>query len=553
MFRQLASWIGLLLSLGGLLLVLVVFAETVSGRWSYGFDLEWMEGGMLVHVQRLREGLPLYVEPGPDFIPYIYPPLYPWVLSMLGEPSYWMGRGVSICSTLGAAAAIVAVLRLEKVPWMFCLGAAAGFMSCYDESGSFFDLVRGDSLGLLLASWSLVLVRRATRASVVMGGLLLLAAYLAKHNYALLGLPMLIWLWTQQDRQKAVLFCGVCLGSAVLVTAGLTLASEGRFLTYLLGVPAMHPFVGDRAWPGAQLELVRALPWLSAAAGVALLVMLKRHDSTHWSHRIGTLGVLGLLGGALFVADVSPASAVGVPGIVLSVVFGLMAAAGCLRGAWSAVRGSPTVTFWLLHGLVLGLLCAVMRGHHGGFINVLMPGFWLTATLAALLLARASGNNPHPLLTLGLGVLFVVQAWTGRWDVDRYTPTEADREAGVALLETIESYDGEVLMPHSPWYPTLVGKRPSFPLIALWDVAHDGGPLDPYVASIRQAFAEQRWDAVILTTGRRKATSGTIGFGMAEHYQRAAKKDVFMPGKVFWTRAGWRVRPRQVWEANSEK
>jgi len=553
MGKQAASVMGLLLSIVGLLMVLTVFSETVSGRWNYGFDLEWMEGGMLFHVQRLRDGLPLYVEPGPEFIPYIYPPLYPWVLSLLGEPSYWMGRGLSVISTLGAAAAIAAILRLERVPWLFCVGAVGAFLTCYDESGSFFDLVRGDSLGLFLASWALVAVRRATTASVVVGGLLLLAAYLAKHNYALLGLPMLLWLWTQQDREKALVFCGASLGTALVVTGGLAWSSQGRFLTYLLGVPSVHPFVGDRAWPGAELELVRALPWLSFAAGVALLVLWGRYAAKTRATLVGRIGLLGLLVGALTVADVSPASAVGVPGIVLSVVLALMAIAGALRGAWDHVRESSSASFWLLHGFVFVLLCAVMRGHHGGFINVLMPGFWLTATLSALLLGRVWQLWAHPLLTVGFGVLFLVQAGTGVWDVERYTPTDADREAGARLLETIESYEGEVLMPHSPWYPALVGKKASFPLIALWDVAHKGGPLDPHVSSIREAFSERRWDAVILTTGRRKATSGTIGFGMADHYQRAASKDVFMPGKVFWTRAGWRVRPRQVWEPSSEK
>ena len=38
-------------------------------RWNYPFDLEWMEGGMLVHVDRLRSGEGLYVPPSADFIP----------------------------------------------------------------------------------------------------------------------------------------------------------------------------------------------------------------------------------------------------------------------------------------------------------------------------------------------------------------------------------------------------------------------------------------------------------------------------------------------------
>ena len=39
---------------------------------------------------------------------------------------------------------------------------------------------------------------------------------------------------------------------------------------------------------------------------------------------------------------------------------------------------------------------------------------------------------------------------------------------------------------------------------------------------------------------------------MAKSYERVPTKDVSMPGRVFWTRAGWRVRPYRVWEPISE-
>ena len=94
-------------------LVLSHLLYSFWNRWDYAFDLEWMEGGMLVHVDRLRQGQGLYVEPSADFVPYIYPPLYPWVLSVLGEPSYAVGRCVSILGTFAAMAAAVYAVRQE--------------------------------------------------------------------------------------------------------------------------------------------------------------------------------------------------------------------------------------------------------------------------------------------------------------------------------------------------------------------------------------------------------------------------------------------------------
>ena len=84
------------------------FLQDFAQRVVYPWDIEWMEGGMLVHVYRLQNDLGLYVRPSADFVPYIYPPLYPWLMSILGEPSYALGRSVSLVGALAAGLAAVA-------------------------------------------------------------------------------------------------------------------------------------------------------------------------------------------------------------------------------------------------------------------------------------------------------------------------------------------------------------------------------------------------------------------------------------------------------------
>jgi hypothetical protein len=54
------------------LLVYIVIA--LMRDW-YPFELEWLEGASVVHVQRVLDGRPLYVPPSLDFVPFIYPPL----------------------------------------------------------------------------------------------------------------------------------------------------------------------------------------------------------------------------------------------------------------------------------------------------------------------------------------------------------------------------------------------------------------------------------------------------------------------------------------------
>ena len=87
--------------------VFILLWRTISGRVGYPYDLEWMDGGMLLHAARVADGLPLYVTPSETFIPFIYPPMYPWLvggLSALGFPlDYVLGRGVSIAGIVLAA------------------------------------------------------------------------------------------------------------------------------------------------------------------------------------------------------------------------------------------------------------------------------------------------------------------------------------------------------------------------------------------------------------------------------------------------------------------
>lgn len=78
-----ATWMfDLVPALAAASLVLNVVRGFLARR-THPFDLEWMEGGMLAHAWRIVHGLPLYPEPGPEWIPYVYPPGYAAVLAAL--------------------------------------------------------------------------------------------------------------------------------------------------------------------------------------------------------------------------------------------------------------------------------------------------------------------------------------------------------------------------------------------------------------------------------------------------------------------------------------
>jgi len=457
--------------------ILGLLARTVAGRIGFPYDLEWMEGGMLGHAARVAEGQSLYVLPSAEFIPFIYPPLYPWIvggLSALGMPlDYPIGRAVSLFSVVMAAIALGIVVRKECGGWALSLGAGALFLSTYENGGAFFDLVRNDGLQVGLLAWALLAVRTGW---VRTAGLILTAAFLTKHTAALYGVPALWWLWHHHGAEPAKRFFCFSVFPAVAFTAGLTLSSDGLFLTYILDVPSSHPFVAKRFFWTAPKELVMAFPWTVAVVALVAFMGKKATDQG--------------------------------------------------------------IRFWLAQGAMAVFLSALMRGHHGGFTNVLIPGFWFIALWSGLALHYLRRRWPGLSLQLATAVLLSWQLWSARWAVGTYVPSAADRAAGDRVVQQLRAIDGPVLAPWQPWMPVQAGKPPSIALIALWDIDHEGGPLHSEAQIIAEGIQQKQWAAVL--TAR-----STLKRGLKKHYK---KTDFDRPmGRALYPKTGWRVRPHALW------
>ena len=467
--------------------IVVLLVQTFLGRVDYPYDLEWMEGGMLVHGLRVMQGQGIYVEPSEAFIPYIYPPLYAWMLGGLGQIfglDYALGRTISLVGTLLGAAALIPAIALERKGWLLGVAAAGLFITGYDEAGSFYDLVRADGILIGLLAWSLVAARHGWLRT---SGLLLTGAYLAKHSVAILGLTILLWLWKNRERSEAVRFVLWSVLPALGITAAVQLSGDGLFLTYLLGVPSRHPFVLERFIPGTEKELFLSMP---LTAGLALL--------------------LGL--GWLLRKKVE-------------------------RLQWPPRPLDEGLVFWLMQGGMLILLSAIMRGHHGGYVNVLIPGLWATALFSALAIGRLREEWDVLWLRGATGVLIAVQIWLGQWDPAPLTPPASAAAAGDALIAEMAAVEGEIFAPHFPWYPVLAGKAPQAHLIALWDIDHEGGPLDPGADKVREAMEQQRWAAVF-------SANSKLGFGLKDSYRRDGST---ANGAQMKPVTGWPVRPRYIY------
>ena len=525
----------IILGLFGLSL-LALFGYTFWQRVDYPYDLEWMEGGMLIHAQRVLEGKALYVAPSSDFIPYIYPPLYSWLLaffSSLFTLDYWVGRSISFVGTVLAGGAIVRALRFEQLDWGHALLGAGLFFSCYEDGGTFFDLTRADGLLIAALGWSLVLVREGR---VKTGGLLLFVAFLLKHNAAIFGLPCLWWLWQEKGRGMALRFVLWSALPALLMTGYLQWSSEGYFLTYLLGVPSGHPIVGYR------LVWLSFSEMFSAFSGISLLgftwISWMLIQKKRW-FSFGFWSVALTLAGILFFVPIST-----FPKLMGShrnglIPFGIAMWIFVIGGSWTLLRNDVMrYRFWILNGLLALGFSALMRGHHGGFTNVLIPGLWCGSIWAVLLLSRFSA---HLWLTLPV-VGFTI--WHGIWDVNAFIPTAADRKAGDEIVEILQQSKGPVLAPHSPWLAVQAGHPPTAHLIAIWDIDHKTGPLQKHMRGIRRDISEQRWGTICWADLK-------VDFGIKKSYQHS--QTIRPRGKIMMPKIGWKVRPSYLWTPKPRK
>ena len=533
-----------------------VLLTTLISLWAvrmrYPFDLEWMEGGMLVHALRIQRGQALYPAPGADFIPYIYPPGYATSLALaakFGGLSYATGRALSLAGTVAAALAIVFGTAQRGSVLVGLLGAVT-FLGCYPHSGAFYDLVRLDGLMMGVLAWSLVLGMVRNPRAADGSALLLALAFLFKQHVALFGLPLMATIWLRDGRQAGLRFAALSALPALGFTVWLQVVTGGTYLDYLLKVAASHPILGHRIFPGTPNELGWAVGLVGVMAVAAFLWQSlhglgERARSLSW----GSGAFFGFVAGAIPHIPGHPP----VPRVLVvlgGMILGLGLAALVLQ-VRAFVQSTDRSARWL-HVYAAGIAVvalgtsALMRGHHGGYLNVQIQSFWVLAlggSLAAVELRRRLNTAwVAPVTALVFVAQFGVQL--GALDVERLQPTAEDEGAGYRLVAQIAELKGPVLSPLAPWLPVQAGHEPHWHLIAWWDVTHPGSPWPDYEEECLERVRNQEWGAII--SGKRP-----LQLKEQDSYQKG--QTFRYRGRAFTPRTGWTARPTTVWIPDPKK
>lgn len=444
---------------------LVWLARLCAGRAGFPLDLEWMEGGMLLHARRLLDGQGIYVAPNTEFIPYVYPPVYPAVLAVLGAVlplGYTLGRAVSIAALCAALALLVfaaarQAARVEARParlaaWALGVAGAGAVAAAYEFTGTFYDLVRNDSLFLALTAGAYAAAYQGRGArSAALAGALIALAFFTKQTAAPLGVALGVGLLVAAPRR------GLIYGAAAAVLVGvgllaLSAATEGWFWTYVFKLPRGHVFIPKLAFDEAPRRLARYLwPVLIAATAAATCLAasrcLQRRDA------IPVVGALaGLATGCIGFGKQWAFDNHFIPAVYFPIFAAAIFAARLFAGSGSAPSAAP-----------------------GSATASPGPRVALAGVVVAALLVFHDLRAP-------------------RAAAAQFVPSAADRAAAARFLDILRAQPGDGFIPFHPYYANLVGKRPFVHRMGVMDVgAALGRP-----PGLDQALAEARFGFVVL-------------------------------------------------------
>jgi hypothetical protein len=425
---------------------------TIGGRFSYPYDLEWMEGGMLHHAQRIREGVGIYVAPSVDFIPYLYTPLYPSVLALLGGAfgvSYPVGRAVSILALIGiaATAALQIPSRSHEHPrrgpaW---LGVALGlglFAAAYPISEGWYDLVRADTLFLMLVTVGIGALPRwcttgegiAGHAQVGAAAVILTLAFFCKQTgfvYVAYGGGMVLVLsWRRVPAYVAV--AGLLgLGGTWLMQT----ATDGWFWTYISEIHRAHDFNMERFWKSFWYILWRTdgHPVLGAPITLVVIASLTLVGVTRWKKQV-------------LVPQARPL-------LIWSSVFAVSVVVGAIGWGTEFAHFNAYIPAQLHGALAAGAAIPAV------FACVRL--WWDDRPHAEWVSTGASAAVALPL---------AITCLTAAWSPSKFVPTDRDVAAGDRLIARLRSLEGEVWMPSHPWYLYMAGKTPRVHRMGIKDV-----------------------------------------------------------------------------------
>jgi hypothetical protein len=506
-------------------------------RIPYPFEVEWMEGGMLTHAARVREGHPIYGPPSTEFVPFFYTPLYAYVVAWLskvtGALSFALARSVTFGATL-ATLALVYLAVAREAGRAYGVIAAGFYAASYRFAGTFHDLVRPDALALALAFAATYASRHAkTKRAVVLAAALFVAAFFAKQTSAVLAPFAAILIFTR-DKRLGLLFAlsGTALGIAATILYDRT--TQHWFWFYIFQGHQGHLFY----WKNILLEYWRDVAFLAPALLFVPVLAIAWGKWTRWFAAAFVLFIAYALYQGAATIDMrehmyyrellyvrSHTMVVAVP-IVM----------GALLIAYRFVERAPSVKvepFWLVMFAAAALSSGLNHSTQWAYSNCFMPiALFGSVVLALALRSFVESAGPRGLALVGaaFAMALAVFAYSPRAQV----PDARDRAALAVFEKRVDDVGGAVLIPAHPFEAYARARAFHLHQMGTGDVGFEGG-----VRDLGARLARGDWKAVIMDSGC--ALPGLDRFYYESDHFTYDDAQELMP------RTGFATRPQSLW------
>jgi 4-amino-4-deoxy-L-arabinose transferase-like glycosyltransferase len=374
---------------------------------------------------RLAQGLPVYIAPNAVFNPHVYMPLYfwlgSWLLPITGARLIPL-RLISLAATCATTVLIYWIARRETQNNWIALTSAGLFLGGYRINGFWYELVRVDSLLVMLIVGGLALgiYGRDCKTKLVLSAFVLALAFFTKQGGAFIGVGFGIYLLAVAGRRALGFLVPFGLFTVVPLFAlnGLT---DGWFFYHVFFIGSADPIEIGRIFNFMTGDLVGVMGGLVFMTLVAAFLMIRTHG---------------------------------------------------LRGLFDES--------WLVAIVVGVLISGLGRARVGGNLNDRMPAYTLLCLAPALLFRtwektdtlRLNLFKVKPETVLAAAIL--VQFALGIYYPPRYIPTPEMYTSGASLIQRIAAIDGPVFVMMHPYYALLAGKATSTQMATLWYVRDRG-------------------------------------------------------------------------------
>jgi hypothetical protein len=383
--------------------LLLLFLATALRRLHYPYELDLLEGNMVLCLQRVMRGQSLYPPPTIHFLPYMYAPGYFYLAAWLGKligagAGFFTLRLTSILATLGGFGVIYLLVWKEVRRHLAAFAAVGAYAACYHFSNAWFDTGRVDSLFVFLVLASIFATRHW---HPVIAALFWLSAFVTKQSILPFAILLMCFHW--EHRWRTLSGLAILGAGAIAIIKTLDSLTDGWFHFYVIDTPKAN----------ADLHLQRAFGLLPR-------------------------DILAPLGPACIV---------------------ILAAILLTRLNWRSL----SVRFYAISSSLI-FLCGLIRMHGGSSINSIMPAWALLAVVFGICFARIdTWLESQPLEQWKAGSVLLlsavlVQLLCGFYPPGQYLPTSDEQAAVAAVIRQAQEQPGDVYINWHTYYGVLAGK-----------------------------------------------------------------------------------------------